>query len=203
MKKFVSLVVASAAFTALAVGSAQATPITFNFAQFDNPVGQSTVGVSSITFTNILSGLSVVATAQVGNVNTTKVRPSNEGGLGVNSVSGDNPQVDGSGILDVLNLTFSSGVKIRSAVFTFIKPSEKVSFGIDGNPFGTLTGISSNYVFGGDAGTLFSFGSFAKSDAFKLASISVSPVPLPPALLLFASGLFGIGLLGRRRNKAI
>ena len=203
MKKFASLVVASAAFAALAVGSAQATPITFNFAAADNPIGGSIVGVSSITFSNCLGCLSVTATAQNGNVNATKVRPSNQGGLGVNSPGDDNPQVDGKGILDILNLTFSKAVKIRSAVFTYITPTEKVSFSIDGSSLGNLTGLTGNHFFAGQSGTLFSFGAVTKSDAFKLKSISVSPVPLPPALLLFASGLFGIGLLGRRRNKAI
>ena len=35
-----------------------------------------------------------------------------------------------------------------------------------------------------------------------LASLSATPAPLPPALLLFGTTLAGLGILGRRRKKA-
>ena len=37
---------------------------------------------------------------------------------------------------------------------------------------------------------------------FLHAEISTSPVPLPPAVLLFGTALVGMGILGRRRKKA-
>ena len=36
-----------------------------------------------------------------------------------------------------------------------------------------------------------------------LASLSASPVPLPGAALMFGSGLIGLGMLSRRRKKAV
>ncbi len=38
-------------------------------------------------------------------------------------------------------------------------------------------------------------------DDYALAAIGVSPVPLPPALLMFGAALGGIGFLGFKRNK--
>lgn len=208
MKKFASVVVASAAFAALAVGSAQATPILFDFSLANIPGGPggSLVGVPSITFN--AGGLSVVATGQVGNVSATKptvVRPTNSGGLGVVSYPGDSPIVDGTVVKDLLNLVFSQKVKIFSAVFTEIETGDDFGFFIDNSYNGKLNipVITKLYTFAMQQGTKFGFGSIDGNDDFKLKSVSVSPVPLPPALLLFASGLFGIGLLGRRRNKTV
>ena len=208
MKKFASLVVASAAFAAFAVGSAKATPILFDFSLGNNPSfhGGSLVGVPSITFN--VGGLSVMASAQVGNVTANKPvtsRPTNSGGLGVISGPGDSPIVDGVNPKDLLNLVFSEKVKIFKAVFTEIETGDDFGFYIDDAFNGKLNipALTKFYAFAMQEGTKFGFGSFDGNDDFKLKSISVSPVPLPPALLLFASGLFGIGLLGRRRNKAI
>ncbi|HPF46586.1 MAG: hypothetical protein KDF58_12860 [Alphaproteobacteria bacterium] len=39
-------------------------------------------------------------------------------------------------------------------------------------------------------------------DDFALAAIEVSPVPLPPALIMFGAALGGIGFLGRKKRKA-
>jgi hypothetical protein len=205
MKKFASVVVASAAFAAMAVGSAQATPILFDFSLVNIPT-HSTVGVPSITYT--VGGLSVVASGQVGNVSATKpvpVRPTNSGGLGVISYPGDSAIVDGTVVKDLLNLVFSKKVKIFSAVFTEIETGDDFGFFIDNSYNGKLTipVISKLYTFAMQEGTKFGFGAIDINDDFKLKSVSVSPVPLPPALLLFASGLFGIGLLGRRRNKTV
>lgn len=215
MKKFASLVVASAAFAALAVGSAQATPITFDFSLANVPAGPggSLIGVPSINYS--VGGLSLVASAAVGKVSATKPsasRPTNSGGLGVISVPGDSPIVDGSGIKDLLNLVFSKKVRIYKAVFTEIEDPPNPGAGAD--DFGlfldnVFTGklnvpiITHLFTFSGQEGTKIGFGSIDGNDDFKLKSITVSAVPLPPALLLFASGLFGIGLLGRRRNKTV
>ena len=38
-------------------------------------------------------------------------------------------------------------------------------------------------------------------DGFDVIGVSVSTVPLPPAILLFGAALGGMGLLGRRRKK--
>ena len=204
MKKIASLVVASVAFAAVAVGSAQATPITFNFA-VTNPDSVS------LTFSDI-SGLSVKASTPTvgGTVNSANQsslpgRAFNTGGLGVKSVPGDSRFVDGVDFNDILNLTFSKKVKISSVLFSEVETGDDFGFSIDGGAGSHLAIplLTHLYTFAGQIGKTFGFRADDFNDDFRVKSITVSAVPLPPALLLFASGLLGIGLLGRRRNKSI
>jgi hypothetical protein len=205
MKKYLSLVVASAALVALAGGSAQATPVTFNFA-VTNPDS------ASLTFTDI-SGLSVKAFTPVGGgatVNSASPsalpgRAFNTGGLGVKSFPGDGRFVDGVDFNDILNLKFSKKVKITAVLFSEIETGDDFGFSIDGGASSHLAVplLTHVYTFAGQIGKTFGFRADDFNDDFRVKSITVSAVPLPPAMLLFASGLFGIGLLGRRRNKSI
>jgi hypothetical protein len=199
MNKFKSLIVASAALVGSFAGSANATPVTFDFSLVKYAVTPTINYVDG-------SGLAVEASTPVGGVSATlvyPVRPTNSGGLGVTSSLGDSPIVDGVGLDDLLNLTFNHKVKIISAVFSEIDFSDDFNFIVDGSNQGHfhIPLISHLYNFSGEQGHVFGFGAGENNDDFKLKSITVSAVPLPPALLLFASGLFGIGLLGRRRNK--
>jgi hypothetical protein len=199
MNKFKSLIVASAALVGSFAGSANATPVTFDFSLVKYAVTPTINYVDG-------SGLAVEASTPVGGVSATlvyPVRPTNSGGLGVTSGPGDSPIVDGVGLDDLLNLTFNHKVKIISAVFSEIDFSDDFNFIVDGSNQGHfhIPLISHLYNFSGEQGHVFGFGAGENNDDFKLKSITVSAVPLPPALLLFVSGLFGIGLLGRRRNK--
>jgi len=43
---------------------------------------------------------------------------------------------------------------------------------------------------------------FAPGDGFSFDYAAIAPTPVPPTLLLFATGLGALGLLGWRRKKA-
>jgi hypothetical protein len=55
-------------------------------------------------------------------------------------------------------------------------------------------------LFAGLTGTVFEF-SYVDTQ-FYLEAITVSAVPLPPALLLFGAALAGLGWIGRRRKQS-
>lgn len=61
--------------------------------------------------------------------------------------------------------------------------------------------ITTEYSFNGQAG--FFFLSDTGDLTWNLVASSVSSVPLPPAVWLFASGLIGLGLIGRRRQSGL
>jgi hypothetical protein len=60
---------------------------------------------------------------------------------------------------------------------------------------------TTEYSYNGQAG--FFFLSSTGDLTWNLVASSVSSVPLPPAVWLFASGLIGLGLIGRRRQGSL
>jgi len=68
------------------------------------------------------------------------------------------------------------------------------------------TGDFYHAALGGVAGAISSVffvisGSVPFPDGDRTAEYEIAPVPIPPALALFAGGLVGLGLLSRRRRK--
>jgi len=140
-------------------------------------------------------------------------------GLGVCSTSGgcegtndDNVGRirDATGALtETLRLSFTTSVKLTDLLFRNSDHGVFVgSLMINGILFNTsATGELTAAVLSVlSAGTTFDFFSLAGDDNriakdFYISGATVSPVPLPGALPLFATGLGALGLLGWRRKK--
>ncbi len=132
-------------------------------------------------------------------------------GMGVKNWTYDDPRIDGAGTNDVLELYFSSAVKMISARFSSIGGEEfAFYFDDDGNGslsydfVGEVNPIGSSYTFLGTyIGQTFGFGARGSHDDYYLKSVTVSAVPLPAALPLYGAGLAVIGFVGwRKRRKA-
>lgn len=140
----------------------------------------------------------------------------NTGGLGVVSSRRDNShQVDGSGLNDILLLSFTRAVRFVSATFSYVTHNDDFEFWFDNEPDGSLDGDyvftadipgSLTYVLAGNyVGNLFGLAAVGHNDDYKVRSVTVeavAPVPLPAALPLLAVGVFGLGIAGWRRRRA-
>jgi hypothetical protein len=147
-------------------------------------------------------------------------------GLGVCSTSGggcagnndDNVGRAGDvsgGAAETLTLTFSTPVKLTDLLFRDQNHNAFIgSLLINSILFTTVAGpAGSNYGELTSAmlallsfGTVFNFTSLSTDmniQDFYLSGATVSQVPLPTALPLFATGLAGLGLLGWRRKRKL
>ena len=147
----------------------------------------------------------------------------NDNGLGVDCaglgafVCAD--EIDGNFTVndDLLTLVFDQVVRFDSAFFTELDEDDDVDVFIDGVAVAALTNVNIGDLnplgnplsLLGLTGASISFGADDASsnnlneDDFRLGSITVSAVPLPAALPLFATALAGIGWMSRRkRSKA-
>jgi hypothetical protein len=135
------------------------------------------------------------------------------GGLGISQAGPDSHTVDGGGTNELLRLAFSETVRFVSAEFRYIESGSRFEFWHDSANDGALDGdyqftvaipgsltytLLDTYI-----GDLFGIGALKHHDSFKLYSITVSPVPLPAALPLFAGALGLFSAAGwRQRRKA-
>jgi hypothetical protein len=202
-----SAAVAFAAYTA----PASALPVTIDF-------GGANAVAPSLAFSG--GGYTVTATPWVTNsaktvfnagfaVTQTKAKPAaiNEGGLGVFATKTSSQHDINAGSLnanDALQLTFNQKVKLQSVRFSRVDGSDIFDFYLDGFAnymFSAATPMPlAQYIFN-LKGTTFAFGATRPDSDYKIRSVTVSAVPLPPAVMLFLTGLFGIGVLARRRVK--
>lgn len=217
LKKLLISAVAGAA-TMIAVTAAQAAT-TFDFTSGNTGWTTGSIGYSSGGIS-----LNVSAGRYVGDnvIDSGSIRQYDGFGLAVNSEGGDeNHAIDGKWRNDVVQTSFDQDVYFNSVSFTFYDQTkwfpfigdilydpdsfafffdtdsdgelELINPALDGNPFEFTGGILK-------AGTLFGIGAIGKHDDFKLASITVTAVPLPPALALFGGAVLGLGWLARRRK---
>jgi hypothetical protein len=216
MKYGKSLVAAATIATVLSATSASAITTTIDFG------GATALGTPTLVFTG--GGLTVTATPYVTDdlrnlvdastavVNSTRNTTNvNKGGLGESNAPGDTDhRIDGAILRnDLVGLVFNKAVKLKSVRFSEVDGSDVFDFytspGVAGYVFSAATPFPiAEYIFGGGGviGSFFGFGATDRLSDYKIRSVTVSAVPLPPAALLLLTGLFGIGALGRRRTKS-
>jgi len=181
--------------------------VTFNFA------GPNIVAPSH-TFTN--GSVSVETTAgtfsPAGVITPGGVVGRYAGGLGATTHSGDSHQVDGANRNDIILFDFNQTVTLESVTFSLVDSNDEFSFFFDTEPDGVLNPISYNVdIPGSGVGTynfvstwtagMFGIGAWDSSDNFKIKSLTVSVVPLPATLPLYAAGLALLAFFGRRKKR--
>ncbi len=199
------------ALTTMTATTASAVVIDFG-AVSHSTANSITISQGGYTVTATAVGINgvgtVLANSQV--IRTKNTNP-NEGGLGVVSQNDTNHEIDGgvtplSIYKDMLLLTFTTAVKIAKISFSRVDGNDDATFTVDGNAMGTmaLSGFDwPNYLSVGFTGTVFGISALQQNDNFKIRSIQVTPIPLPPAVLLLASGIAGICGLSRRKRARI
>ncbi len=210
------------AATAIVATATAAHAVTIDFGSNKTQTGIETG--ASLSFSN--GGYTVTATAsETSGINTATIAatvratgtttadpaalpPANEGGLGVISTEDSNQSIESAGVGEILLLTFNTAVRITGISFSRVESDQ---FGADTAYFtvdGSLAGTQAIAAYGWPSflptdfvGTVLGIGAVGANDEFKVRAVEVSPVPVPPALVLLASGLAGMGALARRRNK--
>ncbi|WP_169546224.1 hypothetical protein [Sneathiella aquimaris] len=209
MKKFLRLTLISTFAGLFSIGMANAA--TFDYAAIaDAPPGE--MGGQPLIHSD--GGVTVEARGYLSGAPAYAYLDSGSAGMGVCSTgltgtlqcvdsSDDNVTTD-----ETLELTFNKIVTIDSIAFadsvhgTAGLVGGVLALTIDGSPI--LGGMSLDPadwgLFAGLTGTVFEF-SYVDTQ-FYLEAITVSAVPLPPALLLFGAALAGLGWIGRRRKQS-
>jgi hypothetical protein len=222
MKK-IKMLMASAALSAVTATAASAVVIDFGLVTNEPGLPAITISEGGFTLTATAQGLDS-ANNNLGDTNALVSQSGpgangpNDGGLGVRQAGDTNQSVDGAingaagkdGFKDLLLLTFTRAVKITRISFSRVEnhptlgPDVAQIF-IDGSQTGSFDissfGWPAFMATGGWVGTSFGIAAFGRNDEFKIRAIDVTPVPVPPAALLLATGVAGIGALARRKNK--
>jgi hypothetical protein len=198
------------------VTAANAVALTYDFGAATVLPVQSSISytIGGINFTATAKAINtsgaVLESAKVGQYKD--LRP-NEGGLGVTSRDDTNHEIDGGtsiGLRDLLLLTFDRPVQIIKATFSRVDSrfnGDDAYITIDGTKIDAdglkdLDVAHPGFLPLFKTGTTFGIGAIAADDDFKLRSITISPVPVPPAAILLLSGLAGMGALARRRKES-
>ena len=167
-------------------------------------------GGSSSFYNFSQDGVELTATAFDQNDNFQSVHQSNSG-LGVYIGGSDSRTIDGSGPDETLKLTFNAPVELISILFGAVDSNDQYTLRIDGNIFvDDAPVVSSLVTYGGSVsartGTMFEFSVVNSNDNYRLGWITVQPtasttnVPEPSTVVLFGSGLLGVGLLRLRKS---
>lgn len=139
---------------------------------------------------------------------------SNGNGLYMRNGYGDDHQIDGDGRNEVAIFQFDRNVTLESVSFTYFSDNDDFAFFFDVGDDGSLNLINGDidanpldaYSFAGAYllnGDLFGIGAIGDNDDFKLASVTVSAVPLPAALPLYGAGIAVMGFVGWRRKQKL
>lgn len=111
--------------------------------------------------------------------------------------------------METLELTFDRIVTIGSISFKDATHGTGL-FGVPDSLIlkvdGALTGLggldlASWAAYSGVTGTIFEF--INVDEEFYIDTLTVTAIPLPPAILLFGAALFGLNWLGRRRKQTM
>jgi hypothetical protein len=212
----IKMLLAAVAFSAISASAASAVVIDFGMQGTVEP-GMTSVDVSGGGYTITATAKGVMAGG--GTVDSIVTRTGspingpNQGGLGVKSPNDTNQSIDG-GInvkgpyKDILFLTFNKAVKITKVFFSLVENdrfgADHANIGVDGVNVGNFDISGAGwpaFLAVSLKGTVFSFGALGQNDDYKLRGVEVTPIPVPPAALLLATAVAGIGSLARRKAK--
>lgn len=198
---------AAIATTAVTLGVMALTPDAAQAVSFN--LGGSNDSRSSFSITEDGIGLTITGSAEDGS-DRNVVRRLN--GMGVRLPrSFDDPEIDGFGPDETLNLLFDHTVDLISATFSrvgfnddfklFVDGSETVDTDIPGGTFNSIdAGIGTfNFTSFMTEGNQFGFTVSGTNDDFFLKSVEVEKVP-EPALML-GLGAVAAGLLAQRKSR--
>ncbi len=188
----------SALAVSLDLGLGAHTPTT----QLSFAVGGYTMTVSAVTTD---AAGNQTGTALIGQYGKYK-HGANQGGIGVTNAAGDAHEIDGSGAAkDMLILTFDKPVKLISASFSLVDSNDNASFfvGGAGSPLLGVLNLAAHptLVMLDAIGKVFGFSAADNNDNYKLRSIEISAIPVPPAAALLGTGLLGLLWTRRRRLR--
>lgn len=203
------LMLKQATAAAIAMTASAASAVTFDF---------DAAGGDQATLDFLVDGLGLQVSATSFD-ETSRLRPGDDSvvtqstdGLGVRNTVADpvnapenNTFIDGRSsedTNDVLLFDFGKTVTVDEIVFT-LRPgaqfeASEVSLFL-GGPFSSIVQPAASFSFPGPARS-FGLGALGDLDQFKIASISVSVIPLPAAAPLLLAGLGGLALMRRRRG---
>ncbi len=125
-----------------------------------------------------------------------------------------NHEIDGKYWGEGVSFEFSTEVLVEKIYFSYVGYNDDFSFRADGGAYTTedIDGgnywddANGSYVFDlpGLLGTTIDIAALFDDDDFKIRGmkVSVSAVPLPPAVLMFGAALIGLGWVKRRKQAA-
>jgi len=213
MKRLLVIVGAALLASLLSVGVSKAA--IFDFVEEAKPANMGEMGGQPLTFSD--GGITVDArgywSGAVG-PDPSAAYLDHGGGLGVCHtgltitlqcvISSDDNVTSG----ETLELTFDKIVTISSISFRDAIHSTSM-FGVPDSLIlkvdGALTGLggldlASWAAYSGVTGTVFEF--INVDEEFYIDTLTVTAIPLPPAIALFGAALFGLNWLGRRRRQS-
>ncbi len=202
--KRIKMMLAAASFVAASTVAASAVTVI----DFGAGPSQTATAGNSLTYTvgditAMVSGHRADATGITGN---DLVRAFTGSGLGVGVVKPNNGISGQLGYGEMVLLMFNKPVKIIAATFSLGSSTgdgDDATIFLNGANIGAMDLVNEHpaATLLGLVGKKLGIAALGANDAFKLRSITISAVPLPPAALLLLSGLAGIGALARRRKQ--
>lgn len=179
----------------------------FNFRNFENVIGDIDLRIEAAIFSN---SSSVITNITSGSSDDRRFGVLDNDGLGVTGYldNDSNLNIDGNGSNDLLIFTFSEVVTFTGINFGNTDSNDDFEFGfVNGNVFERI--ISDERIVNDSVklsdisttiftGTTFAIGAVGGNDNFRVTSITA--VPEPSTLSIFALALVGFGLR-LRRNK--